>query len=237
MPGGIRLAQADDYMKRNPSFILILVIASLLGSSAFAKKNRDCDSKFLKKSERYVDESELPGNLREPVLAARKRVEKKLGRLPVIRRIDLTELNDVRLFEKGVATKSENAIAHTSFKVNGNVLRMGMTWVVDDENYRHKGLSELMLAEILAAHPEVDRIYVNDLTDTNLELYQESRKTMGIKDAIRQTYGYMSYARFGFTKIVDPEDFPGKFIPMTFGKKKYSFVEEEPHVSFTVKRP
>jgi GNAT superfamily N-acetyltransferase len=220
------------------ALIFLLIAATLsFGSSAQAKTAAACSAVFSDKSGAYIDleTANLTGELRASVLAARDKVEGSIGWLPVIRRLRLTGISDIKFFEPGVATKKKNAIAYTSYSLSGTKLNMSMTFV--KPSYRNKGLSELLIAEILAANPEVDRIHIESLVDTNSELFERAYKKMGLKDSIRETYAYRRYARFGFSKIKDAEYKERKLYPMSANGKQYNMILEEGGVSFTLKRP
>lgn len=182
-----------------------------------------------------LDDTSMSDDLREAVQEARDEVKKNLGFLPVIRRTNLLIPSDIKLFEKGVETRKENAIAALSFTVNGTKIEVSRYDV--KKKYRKNGLSELLLAEVLAANPEVDEISISQLQDTNLKVFDKAVDSMSLKEAIRETPVYKICKSLGFSKIVKAENRKSTFTKMWIDGKKYFMVDDYGGVYFTVARP
>ncbi|MGZ3721646.1 MAG: hypothetical protein ACXVA9_01865 [Bdellovibrionales bacterium] len=175
----------------------------------------------------------MSDELREAVIEARDNVKENLDWLPVIRRQGLPYMphtgTGIKLYEPGVRPARDNSIAYYVYKIptyDHGLLISDNMWV--SPSYREMGLSELMLAEILAAHPWVDRIRVDDLFSSdareespNEVIFERAYKKMSCKDAIRETPAFKIFERFGFSKFVDAEcdDPTGIHFTLTKSKK------------------
>jgi len=175
-----------------------LLTITLIASPAFAK----CKDNLEKKNYVNLEQEGFPLDLREQVEEIRKKVRKKLGWLPKIifdvSRVNPARYSGIALYEPGAKIRDENQIGYNLFRVDGRSLDMNHAFV--KKKFRRKGLSELMLGEILAHFFETETLKV-ELREENLRVFAEAYRTMKWKDAIRETYAYKRYARFGFTKI------------------------------------
>jgi len=208
-----------------------------LAGTAFAG-NSDCSQKSSASELSYINlkTAEFSKELKDVVREARKRVKdkKNLGYLPTIRRTNLNDLSDIKFFVPGETTKRKNAIAFSSYRVDGKILNMSYTKV--KKGYRNMGLSELLGAEILAAHPDVTQIHIR-LEEKNLAIFDKASRTMNIKNSIRETYSYKRWARLGFSKIVDAVDKDMESVGFLSDDEEWQFVEDPGGVTFTLRRP
>lgn len=217
-----------------------LLILLSTGSTALATpltQQVSCRAAFASINRSYID---LSPSLHseafiEKTRELRAEVVRRLGFLPDIKRTQLTDIGDIKLFLPGAEPTKENAIAYSSYRsIKGKTLEVEMTWVRED--FREMGLSKLLFSEILAQHPEIRRIHVSDLVDTNLELFEKARETLGKKKSLRTLPLYRKYAAFGFTEIKKLKIMKMKTHSMSLGGKEYELVTQNPAIEFDLVR-
>jgi hypothetical protein len=219
--------------------ILIFTFAvTLTAGAASASPAELCRAAFVGANESYIDLSPEahPQAFIQTARQVRAEVIQNLGFLPEIKRTKLSDVSDIKLFFPGAEKIRKNAIAYSSYQnLNGTTLEVKMTWVRED--LRQMGLSKLLFSEILAQHPEMNRIHVSDLVDTNLEIFEQARETLGKKKSIRETPLYRKYSLFGFTEIKKVKIIKMKTHPLSLGGKDFEIVLRHPAIEFDLIRP
>ena len=220
------------------SIILAMFLLVVHATPSLAGSKEICRAIFKHSRHNYVDlesDPDLSPTLKEQILRARVKVIASYGHLPQLQETNLTGISDIKLFPIDAETIRGNAFAYLSYNVDRKTLNINMTFT--EENLRNKGFSELLLSEILARHPDVRRIHVSDLVGTNLKIFEGARETMKKKAAIRETYAYKQYSKFGFTKLKNIEISKGVYQEMVLGGAKQILVLEAPAIAFDLEIP
>jgi len=169
----------------------LLFLACYLGSShaAWAEKSEGAPCPTV-----YQQFAGPPAAAEEPkqLRKARARAEKELG---FELRYTVQE-GTVRAYGP-----DGQRLGYLGFELRGRTT-INIEDLYVEEEFRRRGLSEAMMAEILRRNPLVDRIETDSLVATNGKVLKKAlKKGYSCKDAIRATPAYQMRKRLGFGKL------------------------------------